>query len=207
MVLMSVGYTAPVNSPDITKKITLDQLWESMHQKIKAAQDFVPIFKDTKVLESPTPEHPTRTLRLVIADEGAAKKAGMAAITMEEVFANKPGQVEFYQTPIHSKADLQFLTALSDRVASGERLNIKAALKALNPDVYASKPENLVQNIITTDANDNLYMTYTFKQEHEGLQAGSKEEEEIVEHLKGVAKAGVEGTLKTIRSMIDDGRL
>ena len=64
-----------------------------------------------------------------------------------------------------------------------------------------------VLNIVSTGANEELYLTFTFEWEHAEILKGSEEELKRQREYQAAAPKAVEGTLKAIRRMVAVGEL
>lgn len=64
-----------------------------------------------------------------------------------------------------------------------------------------------VLNIVSTGADGELYLTFTFEWEHPEIQAGSREAVEKQREYQDTAPRGVGGTLDEIRKLVGEGKL
>ncbi|AEO67509.1 uncharacterized protein THITE_2116400 [Thermothielavioides terrestris NRRL 8126] len=58
MVVINLGYTAPVNRPGQQPVLTLQQVWEGLQHKMRRADKFVPIITACEVLAEEEPSSP-----------------------------------------------------------------------------------------------------------------------------------------------------
>lgn len=63
-----------------------------------------------------------------------------------------------------------------------------------------------VQNVVSEGAEGELYMTYTFEWLHPELEGDAEGLRERREAERKMARMAVEGTIKTMREMVKDGR-
>jgi len=70
---------------------------------------------------------------------------------------------------------------------------------------FAQPNGGLVCNIVSSGAEGELYMTYTFEYFYPGTQGEELAAE--AEKTKKMAKVAVESTIKVIREMVKDGRI
>ncbi|KFA51528.1 hypothetical protein S40293_06334 [Stachybotrys chartarum IBT 40293] len=64
-----------------------------------------------------------------------------------------------------------------------------------------------VSNIVSKNAEGGLMMTYAFELRHPQIEAGSEEDIKKREHYNKMSKMAVEGSITTIRRLVQEGQL
>ena len=177
---LHVAFTAPVNPSGSSPTITRAQLWAGLERKVRHAQDFVPVFTDTKVLKE---EGNVITRRAFIKD-GAMPH--VKERYLEEVCTlYAPTKVDFLSSGnlaqnVICKCDAGLVqrTRLTSIVADGSNMT-----------------------------EEDLQLTYIFDWTYSDVEAGSEEERTKVQEQKKGAKNAIDMTLKSVRGMIERGEL
>jgi hypothetical protein len=56
MVVINLGYTAPINRPGESPTLSISQVWQGLKRKVRHAEEFVPIIVYCEVLDEKTTE-------------------------------------------------------------------------------------------------------------------------------------------------------
>jgi hypothetical protein len=101
MVVINLGYTAPVNRPGDFPQLTLAQVWEGLQYKVRRAEKFVPIITACEVLseednrrKSPSAEH-VITRRVTFQPGGGPLNGGGTVTEVCKLYA--PCRIDFHQ--------------------------------------------------------------------------------------------------------------
>jgi hypothetical protein len=78
MVLINLGYTAPINREGESPVLTIDQVWSGLQRKVRYAQEFVPLIVGCEVLSEEK-------------EQAGAAEDGIDVITRRVTFAEKAG--------------------------------------------------------------------------------------------------------------------
>lgn len=91
----------------------------------------------------------------------------------------------------------------------GGNPKVKETCKSYGPSrVDFHQPDgSTISNIISTDADGGLNMTYSFSWKHDGVEQGSEEEKGLREKHAGGARIAVEKSIEAMRTMVQDGTI
>jgi hypothetical protein len=97
MVVINVGYTAPINRPGETPVVSAAQVWQGLQRKVRHAQEFVPAITHCEVLDETTTETGGAVItRNVTFAAGSGPKGG--GVPVKEVcYHYAPCRVDFQQ--------------------------------------------------------------------------------------------------------------
>ncbi|KAK4113158.1 DUF1857-domain-containing protein [Canariomyces notabilis] len=98
MVLINLGYTAPINRPGESPVLTIDQVWAGLQRKVRYAQEFVPLIVGCEVLseeKDPAAEEVDVITRRVTFAEKAGPMSGRIVTEVCKLYA--PCRVDFVQ--------------------------------------------------------------------------------------------------------------
>lgn len=97
MVVINLGYTAPINRPGESPTLTLAQVWQGLKRKVRHAEEFVPVIVHCEVLDEKTSETGeevvTRTVKFAA---GSGPKGGGEPVK-EVCYHYAPCRVDFQQ--------------------------------------------------------------------------------------------------------------
>lgn len=94
-----------------------------------------------------------------------------------------------------------------DVIFRADQRKVRETVTAFEPSkvLFVQPNGSVVNNIVSEDADGELYMTYTFEWNHPGVS-----KEELATHLqkeRGMAKGAVEGTITKLRELVENGTL
>jgi len=97
MVVINLGYTAPINRPGESPTLSVAQVWEGLKRKVRHAEEFVRVIAHCEVLEESTTETGEEVVtRNVKFAAGSGPKAG--GVPVKEVcYHYAPCRVDFQQ--------------------------------------------------------------------------------------------------------------
>ncbi|KAH8902920.1 DUF1857-domain-containing protein [Coniochaeta sp. PMI_546] len=169
MVVINLGYTAPINRPGESPTLSVAQVWQGLKRKVRHAEEFVPVIVHCEVLDEKTTETGEEVVtRAVKFAAGSGPKGGNVPVK-EVCHHYAPCRVDFQQ---------EDGSRISNFVSSGP----------------SGEP-------------DDLFMSYVFEWRHPEVEQGSAKAKELEEGHKKTAKLAVESSIKTIRRLVEEGKI
>lgn len=163
MLVLNIGYTAPINPPNTLPVLTASQIWTGLQYKVRRADKFVPIITGCEVLS----EVDTTT---------TDPKGGEHVITRLVTF--KPGAVGPGTTAGGANGDGE---------AAGKKVKEVCRLYAPCRVDFGQEDGTTIGNYVSEGAGGELYMTYVFQWRVEGVQAGSEEAKGLERRFREVS--------------------
>ncbi|KAK4098542.1 DUF1857-domain-containing protein [Parathielavia hyrcaniae] len=173
MVVINLGYTAPVNPPGASPVLTPSQVWTGLQYKVRRAERFVPIITDCTIVSETTSSS---------SSTAAADNNDGAAATITRLVTFKPGSGPGDGSPVKEVCKLYPPCRIDFLQDDGTTIGNYVTFSAEEHD-------------------EEVMMTYVFQWRAEGVGEGSEEHKRLEGRYRETAKLAVEGSIRTIRKI------
>ncbi|GAB1316917.1 Bet v I/Major latex protein domain-containing protein [Madurella fahalii] len=98
MLVINLGYTAPVNRPGQSPVLTLDQVWAGLQRKVRHAEEFVPLIEACEVVSEEKSETGEEVITRLVTFRQRPDAGPNAGKQVKEVCKlHAPCRVDFFQ--------------------------------------------------------------------------------------------------------------
>ncbi|OIW22744.1 DUF1857-domain-containing protein [Coniochaeta ligniaria NRRL 30616] len=97
MVVINVGYTAPINRPGEPPTLSVAQVWQGLKRKVRHAEEFVPIIVHCEVLDEKTTETGGEVVTRTVKFAAGSGPKGDGVPVKEVCYHYAPCRVDFQQ--------------------------------------------------------------------------------------------------------------